>query len=188
MAFFYIHLLQTKLHMTEEKKLTVYKTMVEPHPDSIPNLTGWKRPKHAYVLLEIPQYNLGMNGTITPGKGLCTVNAESRPEVMHHVDFYINKGGRVLDYGNFPKLGDPIAKRAEKALHYSQGTGVNAWDALERHVKQRMSGDMNWREEKARLEEENNALKAKLAEQTARKAEKATPSAVVPSAVAGASK
>ena len=156
--------------MTEEKKLSVYKTMVEPHPDSIANLTGWKRPKHAYVLLEIPQFNLGANGTITPGKGLCTVNAESRPEVMHQVDFYINKGGRVIDYGNFPSLNDSSAQRREKAVHYSQGTGVNAWDALERHVKQRMSGDMNWKEEKAALEDELNALRSKLAEQTAKKA------------------
>ena len=29
--------------MTESKPKPVYKTMVEPHPDSIPNLTGWKR-------------------------------------------------------------------------------------------------------------------------------------------------
>lgn len=155
--------------MTESKPKPVYKTMVEPHPDSIPNLTGWKRPTHAYVLMEMPQYNILAEGRMSVGKGLATLNAESRAEIMHQVDYYANKGGRVLDYGNFPKFNDSNPKRAEKAMHYSQGSGVNAWDALERHVKLRMSADVNWRDEKAAMQEEVDALKAKLAEATAKK-------------------
>jgi hypothetical protein len=160
--------------MTDASRPSVYKTMVEPHPDSIPNLTGWERPKHAYVLLEIPQINLVANGGRVSGKGLATVNAESRAEVMHIVDQIISEGGRVLDYGNFPKLNDPNPKRAEKALHYSKGSGQNAWDALERYVKMRMAGDVNWKDERQKLEDELNVLRAKLMEQEKREADKKT--------------
>ena len=155
--------------MTEAKEKPVHKTMVTPHPESIPNLTGWKRPVTAFVLLETPQLNILADGVTSWGKGLTTINAESRAEVMHQVDFYLNKGGRILDYGNFPKLNDPSARRAEKAMQYSKGGTENPWDALERHVKMKMSADVGWRDEKEEMQKEMDALKAKLAEAEAKK-------------------
>ncbi len=156
--------------MIEEiEKPKVYKTMIEPHPDSIPNLTGWQRPQHAYVLIEIPQINILSEGRRVAGKGLYTLNAESRAEVQHMVDRSLNEGGRILDYGNFPKTDDPNAARREKARHYSKG-GENPWDLLENFVKMKMAKDRNWESEKKNLVNENDALRAKLAELEARKA------------------
>lgn len=151
-------------------EVPVFKTMVKPnHPDTIANLTGWKEPKGAYVLLEVPQYNIKKDGVIERGMGLTTVNAESRAQMQHHVDIYIAKGGRVLHYGNFPRMNDASPKRAEKAYQYSEGKGVNPWDALEAHVKMRMTGDVQAIKQIASLEDEVNALKAKLAEKEKRK-------------------
>ena len=155
--------------MTANPNDAVYKTLVEPHPDSIPNLTGWKRPTHAYVLIEMPQWNLTASGK-TLGKGLYTLNAESRAEVMHLVDAALNEGGRILDYGNFPKFNDVNNRRAEKAMHYSQGGMNNPWDTLEKHVRMKMNPDITWNAEKAAMQAEVDALKAKLAEQNAKKA------------------
>lgn len=155
--------------MTEAKEKPVHKTMVTPHPESVANLSGWKRPTTAYILLETPQLNILGDGIREWGKGLTTINAESRAEVMHQVDFYLNKGGRVLDYGNFPKLNDASAKRADKAMQYSRGGTENPWDTLERHVKLKMAADVGWRDEKEEMLKEMDALKAKLAEAEAKK-------------------
>jgi hypothetical protein len=159
--------------MAEETKKTekpVHKTMIEPHPDSIPNLTGWKRPAHAFVLLEVPQRNIIKDGEYSYSKGLLTINAESRAEVMHQVEAYIGKGGRVLDYGNFPKLNDANPRRAEKARIYGQGSGQNPWDTLEHALRVKMSPDSNRQEQILAKDAEINALKAKLAEIEAKKA------------------
>ena len=161
--------LPIKNNMRPKKAATVHPTLVAPHPDSIPNLTSWRRPKTAYVLLEFPQCNIISDGEFEWGMGLCTVNAESRAEVIGNVENILNKGGRILDYGNFPKLNDPNPQRHDKAMIYSGGK-VNSWDALEKFVKNRMAGDMGWRDEKAEMEQEINALKAKVAEQNNRKA------------------
>lgn len=150
--------------MTE---LAMYKTMVEPHPDSEKNLLGWRRPKTAYVLLEIPQYNIIADGVRTVGKGLVTVNAESRADVINQVEIYINKGGRILDYGNFPKLTDANPARASKARLYSQGSGMEPWGALEKFCRMKVEGDLRADHEKDLMKQEIDALKAKLQAQEA---------------------
>jgi hypothetical protein len=94
-----------------------------------------------------------------------TLNAESRPDIGHHVEFYLQKGFRILDYGNFPKFSDQSASRAAKARHYSQGSGINPWDALEKFVKQKMASEIGWDEQKEKYENELNVLKRKLAEE-----------------------
>lgn len=158
----------------QSKKSEVFETMVKvTHPDMVKALTGWRPPKGAYVLLEVPQLNIVADGVREWGKGLMTLSCESRAQMQHHVDHYISKGGRVIHYGQFPKLNDPNPKRAEKAYQYSEGKGVNPWDALEAHVRMRMAGDVTHLAEVSKLEEENNALKAKLAEMLSKKSSKA---------------
>jgi hypothetical protein len=117
--------------MTEKQ---AYKTMVEPRAEVIPQLAGWKRPKTAYILLEAKQYNLTSGGDMTPGYGLMTLDVEGRPEQMHRIDYYLKKGFRVLDYGNFPKLNDENPLRSARAELYSHGRGVNPWDLVARHL------------------------------------------------------
>ena len=147
------------------RKEEVYKTIVQPKEETIKYLTGWQRPAHAYILFETREWHLSHDGGKRLGTGLMTLNAESRPEIFHHVDIYLQKGFRILDYGNFPKFSDQSAAKAAKARHYSQGSGINPWDALERFVKQKMSSEIGWDEQKAAYESELNVLKKKLAEE-----------------------
>ena len=99
------------------------------------------------------------------GTGLMTLNAESRPEIYHHVDIYLQKGFRILDFGNFPKFSDKNPARAAKAHHYSQGAGINPWDNLEKFVKQKMASEINWDERASNYENEISVLKKKLDEE-----------------------
>lgn len=146
-------------------KQEVYKTIVQPKEETITYLTGWKRPRHAYILFETKEWHLGHDGEKRYGTGLMTLNAESRPEIAHHVEIYIQKGYRILDYGNFPKFSDPNPSRSAKARHYSQGSGINPWDALEKFVKNKMASEIGWDEQKNAFENEINVLKKKLDEE-----------------------
>lgn len=143
----------------------VYKTIVQPKEETIQYLTGWKRPAYAYVLFETKEWHLKHDGEKTRGTGLMTLNAESRPEIFHHIEMYLQKGFRILDYGNFPRFNDQSPSRAAKARHYSQGSGINPWDALEKFVKNKMASEIGWDEQKAAYESELNVLKKKLAEE-----------------------
>jgi hypothetical protein len=143
----------------------VYKTIVQPKEETLNYLRGWKRPGHAYILFETKEWHLSHDGERRLGTGLMTLNAESRPEIEHHLDIYLKKGFRILDYGNFPKFSDQDPRRAAKAMHYSQGAGINPWDALERAVKQKMASEINWSERASAYEDEINVLKKKLEEE-----------------------
>lgn len=149
--------------ITATQSPEVYKTIIAPHPESIPNLTGWKRPRYAYVLMEMPQININHTGPATMTKGLYTVNAEGRPEIMNTIELAIREGGRIIDYGNFPKLNDTNAERAEKARNYSGG-GSNPWDELERYVVISMGTSKESQAKEEELKGEIDALKSKLAE------------------------
>jgi hypothetical protein len=143
----------------------VYKTIVQPKEETLQYLTGWKRPTHAYILFETKEWHLLHDGEKRLGTGLMTLNAESRPEIAHHVDAYIQKGFKILDYGNFPKFNDRNPQRAAKAHHYSQGAGINPWDALEKFVKQKMASEIDWDHRTAEYESEISVLKKKLEEE-----------------------
>lgn len=146
-------------------KQEVYKTIVQPKEETIKYLTGWRRPAYAYVLFETREWHLSHDGEKRAGTGLMTLNAESRPEIAHHIELYLQKGFRILDYGNFPKFSDQSPSRAAKARHYSQGSGINPWDALEKFIKTKMASEIGWDEQKAAYESELNVLKKKLAEE-----------------------
>lgn len=146
-------------------KQEVYKTIVQPKEETLKYLTGWARPKYAYILFETREWHLSQDAERRLGTGLMTLNAESRPEIAHHIEIYLQKGFRILDYGNFPKFNDQNPSRAAKAKHYSQGSGINPWDGLEKFVKQKMASEIGWDEQKAAYESELNVLKRKLAEE-----------------------
>jgi hypothetical protein len=153
---------------SRQMKQEVYKTIVQPKEETKKYLTGWKRPSHAYILFETKEWHLSHDGERRLGTGLMTLNAESRPEINHHIDKYLQKGFRVLDYGNFPKLNDRVAARAAKAHHYSQGAGMNPWDSLEKFVQQKMASEIGWDEQKNNYEAEINILRKKLEEEKAK--------------------
>ena len=143
-------------------KKEVYKTIVQPKEETLTYLTVWKRPVHAFILFETKEWHISNDGEKRQGTGLMTLNAESRPEIYHHVDMYLQKGFRILDYGNFPKFNDKNPARAAKAHHYSQGAGINPWDNLEKFVKQKMASEINWDERASNYENEISVLKKKL--------------------------
>lgn len=155
---------------TAKKAASVYQTIVAPKPETLQYLTDWKRPKHAYILFETKEWHIKHDGERVLGTGLMTLNAESRAEIAHHVEIYLGKGFRILDFGNFPKFNDPNPQRAAKALHYSQGAGINPWDSLEKFVKQKMSSEIGWENERVSMENELNVLRQKLAQEQAKKA------------------
>ena len=148
----------------------VHPTIVQPRPETVKYLKGWKRPRTAYILFETKEWHLLNEGEKVLGTGLMTLNAESRPEIAHQVEIYLAKGFRILDYGNFPKFNDQNPARAAKATHYSQGAGVNPWDALEKFVKQKISSDLGWEHQRSQLESELNVLKQKLDQELQKKA------------------
>lgn len=152
--------------MTEQ----IYQTIVQPKAETLQYLTGWKKPRYAYVLFETREWHIKHNGAREEGTGLMTLNVESRPEQAHQIDIYLNKGFRIIDYGNFPKFTDKNPSRAAKALHYSQGAGVNPWDNLEQAIKQKMKSEISWNVRETQLEDELNVLRKKLEEQTEKKA------------------
>lgn len=147
----------------------IFETAVQPKEETLKYLTNWRPPKSAYVLFETREWHLKSDGVREPGTGLMTLNAESRADIAHQVDIYLNKGFKILHYGNFPKFNDQNPARAAKALHYSQGAGVNPWDALEKYIQMKMEADVNWKAEKATLQLEIDALKSKLSAELAKK-------------------
>lgn len=155
---------------SRKSKTEVYQTLVQPKSETIQYLTGWVRPKHAYVLFETVEWHLLRDGERVLGTGLMTLNAESRAEISHQIEIYLGKGYRILDYGNFPKFNDTNPQRAAKAMHYSQGAGMNPWDSLEKFLKQKMQSEIGWEAERASLETELNVLKQKLALEQNKKA------------------
>lgn len=153
-----------------DKSDDIYRTIVQPSAETLQYLKGWKKPQSAYILLEKKVWHLQENGAKVLGTGLMTMDAESRPEITHHIERYLANGFRILDYGNFPKFNDNNPKRAKKALHYSQGNGINPWDILERFIQQKISRDLGWEHERSALETELNVLKQKLDQELQKKA------------------
>lgn len=145
----------------------IYRTKIPLHelkPETLTYLKGWKRPTFAYVLFEKREIHLGRDMQYRMGTGLFTLTLENRPEQESKLNYYVfKKRFRIIDYGNFPRLNDPNPMRADKARMYSGHKGANPWDAMEQAILGMMGSNPNWREEKARYEEETRGLKAKIA-------------------------
>lgn len=149
----------------------VFETMVKPtHPEIEKALTGWRPPKTAYILLEQPVLHIISEGEREWGMGLVTYNAESRVEVLGWVDNTLRKGGRILHYGNFPRLDSSNPKRVEKAMLYGGSKGSNPWDVLAKELDVKMAADTGLQSKIASQQEELDALRAKLAALEAAKA------------------
>lgn len=148
----------------------IYKTLVQPKEETLERLRGWTPPKTAYILFETKTWWCSHDGSKRLGTGLFTLNAESRPDIGHHIEIYLAKGYRIIDYGNFPKFSDKNASRAAKARHYSQGAGINPWDALEKLIQTRIQKDIGWEDERNTLQSELNVLRQKLAQEEKKKA------------------
>lgn len=150
-----------------------YQTMVTPLDATRQQLVGWHKPTFAYVLFEKKEWHLKADGYKEPGAGLLTLNVEGRPEQEHQVDYYLKKGYRIIDYGNFPRFDDPNGARAAKARLYSQGAGINPWSNLENHIK---TVGMNYDPHAKQREEESTKriadLEARVAQFTAQAEEK----------------
>lgn len=150
----------------------VYRTRVpleELKPETLNYLKGWKRPNYAYVLFETRKWHLGKDMGLTPGTGLFTLNVEARPEQEQKLNFYVlKKRFRIIDWGNFPKLNDPNPNRAARARMYSGHKNANPWDSLENAILGFMQTNPNWKEEKAKFEDKERGLLAKVAAAEAR--------------------
>lgn len=137
------------------------------HPEATDELRGWTPPRGAYVMLESPKIHLLPGAVKRPGAGLTFVDVSSAPDQQTLIEYYIRKGGRVLHWGNFPKNNSDNAKDKELAQMHR-----NAWDNLEVFLRGKLADAENAARAK-RLEDENDALKRKLAEAEAKLAARA---------------
>lgn len=135
--------------------------------------------------MEQPQLNIISEGQREWGKGLVTLNAESRAEIMGWVDNALTKGGRVIHYDNFPRLDDRRSDRVGKAQLYGGGKGSNPWDILARQLDTHMARDLGLKDTIEQQQKEIDALRAKVAAIEAAKEQKKVvtpPEAVAPAA------
>lgn len=131
-------------------------------------LESHRAPNHAYILLEKRGLNLKPPGVLEPSFGLATLNVEHRPEQATKLDYYVmQKGFKVIGYGNFPKLNDKNPRRAQLAKWHSGVDGTNPWDELERRCLFYMNQGKDKNELQKALEEKSS-LEAKLAEMQSR--------------------
>lgn len=143
------------------------KSPVQLHEETLRDLTGWTPPSHAYVMFEKKEWVMGQDQKRRRTWSIGLINVENRPEQIGKLQYYVvQKGYRLIDWGNFPKLNDADTKRARKARLYSGPNGENPWDALEASCRSYSEMNPNWREEKSALEE-----KLKIAEERAARAE-----------------
>ena len=158
--------------LPEEYAANIHRTKIplaELKPETLDYLKGWKRPQHAYVLFEKREIHLGKDMNYRLGTGLMTLNLEARPEQESKLNYYVfKKRFRIIDYGNFPKITDANPARAAKARMYSGHNGANPWDSMEQAILGIMGTNPNWREEKAKYEQEKSGMAAKLAAAEAR--------------------
>jgi hypothetical protein len=150
----------------EEQRLKKepFKTLITDglREDTVNALRGWVPPPGAYILLERRKNFLQPDLSVRVGYGLQTINVEERPEQFERLRRQVRKGARVIHYANFPTLNDPNPSRAAKVRGHSGPMGRSPWDALEAEVKSLLGTNPNWKEEKAKIEAERNALEMKL--------------------------
>lgn len=123
-----------------------------------------REPNYAYIMFEKKGYSLVPPGDYVPSNGIAILNVEQRPEQATKLDYYVmQKGFKVIGYGNFPKLDDRNPRRRALAKWHSGPEGDNPWDSLEKRCKFYM-GQAAEKGQLAKLQEEKSALEAQLEE------------------------
>lgn len=146
-----------------------YKTRYKPsNPETVNALRGWTPPKHAYVLFERWKIELLSEGERIITHGAFVFNVEGRPDQTPKIEFYVRKGFRILDWGNFHYLTDANKESAKLAAMYD-----SAWAKLEADLLH-IANTTDIRAENKELREEKDALLAKIAEYEAKLASKGT--------------
>lgn len=142
----------------------IYKTKYKPSNEQVENaLRGWRPPMtSAYILFERWRIEIIGEGEKIVTYGTFVMDVEGRPEQISKVEFYVRKGYRILDWGNFHYLADADKESAKKAAMYN-----NAWATLEEDLK-RIAEANDIRAENVSLKSENDALQAKIAEYEAK--------------------
>jgi len=114
-----------------------FETMVSVSDEVKNELRGWKPPKdRAYILFQSKNYEYSRERWY---EALFTLDVDGRPEQASRVDYYVmQKGYRIIHYGNFPKPNHPNPAIAKKAQMHIGSDMVNPWDDLENHVKRYM--------------------------------------------------
>lgn len=147
----------------ERLKKEPFKTMVKPtHEETVDALRGWVEPRGAYVLFERKKYLIQQDTSIRVGWGIKTLWLEDRPEQSEKIRYYQSKGYKIIHYAKFPSLNDENPKRRERALMYSQGTGINPWDEIKKLCEREIRGDSELRAKLAQVETEKRALEVKF--------------------------
>lgn len=138
----------------------VHKTRYKPSNEQVENaLKGWRPPlNYAYILFERWRIEIVAEGDKAITYGTFVMDVEGRPEQISKVEFYVRKGFRILDWGNFHYLSDANKESAKKAAMYN-----NAWATLEEDLK-RIAESTDIRAENESLKSENDALLAKISE------------------------
>jgi len=137
-----------------------WKTKIEV-PETVADLLrGWNPPKEmAYILFQTKNYEIGAEEW---RDGTFTLNVDGRPEQTEKVAYYVmQKGYKIIDYGNFPRANHPNPRIAMKAQIHTGPDRINPWDVLENVCKQFMGIEAN------KTARENELMK-KLAEAEAR--------------------
>lgn len=127
-------------------------------------LKGWRRPAHAYVLMETRERQIQPDGSLVAGVGLFTFNVEHRPDQAHKIEMYESKGYKVIDYGNFPAYNDANPSRAKLAKMHTGPDGINPWDELAKICNRKLKSEevqaAKVRGIQAKLDEANKKLEA----------------------------
>lgn len=138
------------------------QTIVNEHTAKL--LEDHRPPNHAYIMFEKRGYSLKPPGDLVPEFGIATINVEHRPEQAGKLDYYVmQKGYKVIAYGNFPKLNDRNPRRAQVARWHSGVDGSNPWDELERRCLFYMNRGKE-QSELAKVQQEKTGLEQKLSE------------------------
>jgi hypothetical protein len=153
-----------------------FKTLFPPDFDETSeHLKGWVEPTYAYVLFEARGRRVVGEGDFEVCTRLFTMNVEARPEQSEKVQYYLNKGFKIIHYGNFPTFSDPNPQRAQMAILHSKGSGSNMWHELKKFLDLHMKQG-NAQAENIKLKAEKDALEQKIAEFQAKGEKPAKPS------------
>lgn len=161
--------------MDEKEKLRLQKepfqTMV-PVSDSVKDLLrGWKPPVDtAYILFQSKCYEISKEEW---RDSTFTLNVDGRPEQYEKVTYYVlNKGFKIIHYGNFPKANHPNPRIAQKAKIHTGPDQVNPWDVLESMCKRYMGIEQARSVEISELKQRVEKAEAALASEVSKKTKK----------------
>jgi hypothetical protein len=109
---------------------TVRKGLKE---STIQLLETTKEPRHAYICCEKTKIRrmMGMEHVKEVTTGLAFLNVEDQADQEYNLhDLVVNRGARVICYGNFPSANSPDNIRQDKYRVYSEPNALNPWDKM----------------------------------------------------------